>query len=157
MAVDPGGFPESLRVIRATFVTLEVHHELRGCIGTLEARRPLIQDVAHNAGAAAFEDPRFAPVTQAEAGVLAIHISILSPMEAVAFTDEADLLGQVRPGIDGLVLEDRGKRGTFLPTVWEKVRDPARFLAHLKAKAGLPADHWSPSLRVWRYTVESVP
>lgn len=157
LRVSAADFPPTLRVVRATFVTLEVHHQLRGCIGTLEARRPLIEDVVANAQAAAFEDPRFPPVTSAEVGVLDIHISILSPMEMMTFVDEADLLRQVRPGVDGLVLEDRGRRGTFLPAVWEKVPDPRRFLAHLKMKAGLSADYWSPTVRVWRYTVESVP
>ncbi len=149
--------PLELRMPRATFVTLHRHGQLRGCIGTLEAHQPLVEDVAANAYAAAFEDPRFPPVTREELDELEIHISILSPPEALPCRDEADLLAQLRPGRDGLILRDGPYRATFLPAVWEELPDPREFLAHLKRKAGLRQDHWSPTLSFWRYEAESVP
>ena len=99
--------------------------------------------------------PRFQPVSASEFGDLEIHISVLSPPEPMIFTSEADLLRQIRPGIDGLILEDGAYRGTFLPSVWEQLPDPAQFLAHLKMKAGLPPNYWSDTLKVSRYTTES--
>ncbi len=156
-AVDPSRYSPALQAIRATFVTLEIDHRLRGCIGMLEAQRPLVTDVAENAFAAAFRDPRFVPVTIAEQALLQIHLSILSPAEAMTFTDEADLKSQIRPGVDGLILEDAGRRGTFLPSVWEQLPDVETFWQHLKRKAGLPEDSWSKTVRVLRYTTESIP
>lgn len=154
-APDPAAYPEPLRPLRATFVTLERYEQLRGCIGTLEAVRPLVQDVAANAYAAAFSDPRFPPLLGEELDGLTLHISILSPPEPMAFTGEADLIGQLRPGVDGLILSDGRRRGTFLPSVWESLPQPEQFLAHLKVKAGLPVDYWSDTLRVERYSTES--
>ncbi len=155
LPVSAADYVEELRSYRATFVTLERHGDLRGCIGTLEAVRPLVEDVAHNAFAAAFSDPRFPPLAAAELEGLALHLSILSPPEALPVVSEADLLRQMRPGIDGLILSDRGRRGTFLPSVWESLPSPAQFLHHLKLKAGLPADYWSDTLQISRYTAES--
>jgi len=151
------GLPGRLIVPRATFVTLQLAGRLRGCIGTLIAARPLIQDIAWNAFAAAFRDPRFPPVNVGELVLLNYHISVLSPPEPMTFQDEADLLSQMRPGVDGLLLTDREHRGTFLPSVWEQLPDPLTFLQHLKRKAGLPVDHWSDTLKVERYTAESIP
>ncbi len=153
--VDVQAFDPALRRNRASFVTLNERGELRGCIGSLEAYRPLVADVAENAYNAAFRDPRFPPVTPDEFDALRIHVSVLSEPEPMDFTDEADLLAQIRPGVDGLILEDRGCRGTFLPSVWEQLPDKREFLTHLKLKAGLPPNYWSPTLRVWRYTTES--
>lgn len=138
----------------ACFVTLSINKQLRGCIGTLEAYRPLVEDVAENAFAAAFRDPRFPRLTRQEYEKLHVHISVLNPPEAMRFTDEEDLLRQIRPGIDGLVLEDGYHRGTFLPQVWESLPEPKLFLRHLKQKAGLPPDHWSKAIKMQRYTVE---
>jgi AmmeMemoRadiSam system protein A len=149
-------FAEPLRELRATFVTLHVNRELRGCIGTLEARRALVADVAHNAGAAAFEDPRFPALAWHEYERLTIHISILSPAEPLRFSSEQELVEQLRPNVDGLILEADARRGTFLPAVWESLPDPRDFLRHLKRKAGLAPDYWSDDLRVKRYTVESI-
>ncbi len=153
--LDPADYPEPLRAVRATFVTLERDHDLRGCIGVLEAFRPLVEDVALNAHAAAFEDPRFAPLRSSEYPGLTLKISVLSPAEPLRFVSEADLLRQLRPGIDGLILRDQGHRGTFLPSVWEQLPEPVDFLRHLKRKAGLPMDHWSDSLGILRYSSES--
>ncbi|PKM44170.1 MAG: AMMECR1 domain-containing protein [Gammaproteobacteria bacterium HGW-Gammaproteobacteria-1] len=155
LTVCAADYPEELRVPRATFVTLHRHGELRGCIGMLEAVRPLVEDVAHNSYAAAFEDPRFAPLAAWELEGLDLHISVLSPPECMTCASEADLLQQLRPGIDGLILRDSHCRGTFLPSVWESLSDPCDFLRHLKRKAGLPADWWSDTLTVERYTTES--
>jgi len=139
----------------ATFVTLIQGGQLRGCIGSLQAWRPLLEDVQDNARNAAFRDPRFPPIGDDELADLEVHISVLSPPEPIAASSEAELLERVRPGVDGLILEDKGHRGTFLPAVWESLPQPAQFLAHLKQKAGLPADHWSDSVRISRYTAEA--
>lgn len=137
----------------AVFVTLHKHGALRGCIGSLEARRPLREDVEKNARSAAFLDPRFTPLSLRELDDVEVEVSLLSPAEPLRFKDEADLLRQMRPGVDGLILEQGPHRGTFLPQVWDQLPAPADFLAHLKRKAGLPADFWSADLRVSRYTV----
>ena len=150
-------YPASLRVPRASFVTLHVDAQLHGCIGTLEARRPLVEDVAHNARAAAFEDPRFPALTAPEFERLHIHISVLGVPEPMQFESEEGLLRQLRPHVDGLILEEGPHRGTFLPSVWEQLPEAREFLRSLKRKAGLPADYWSERIRVQRYTVESIP
>lgn len=154
LAVNPDDYPETLRPLRATFVTLELGGQLRGCIGALVAYQPLVQDVAAHAYAAAFEDPRFPPLRPDEFPNLEIFISVLSPPEPMRFSSEEDLLAQIRPGVDGLILQFRHYRATFLPAVWESLPDPYVFLAQLKHKAGLPLDFWSPELRVERYTTE---
>jgi uncharacterized protein len=157
LAVRAADYPEPLRVARATFVTLHVEEKLRGCIGTLEACRMLVEDVAGNAWSAAFRDPRFPALTWPEYERLDIHISILSPPEPMRFSSEDELLAQLRPHVDGLIIEEGSARGTFLPSVWEQVPEPREFLRHLKLKAGLRPDHWSSRIRVQRYTAESVP
>ncbi len=154
LEVHPGDYSAALRPLRATFVTLEKAGQLRGCIGALAAYQPLVQDVATHAYAAAFEDPRFPEVQRAEFPALVVHISVLSPPEPLHFASEEELLAQLRPGEDGLILQFRHYRGTFLPSVWEHLADPYVFLAQLKQKAGLPLDFWSPELRVERYTTE---
>jgi AmmeMemoRadiSam system protein A len=154
LAVNPDDYPETLRPLRATFVTLETGGQLRGCIGALAAYQPLVQDVAAHAYAAAFEDPRFPELRPDELPKLEIFISVLSPPEPMRFDSEEDLLKQVRPGVDGLILQFHQYRATFLPAVWESLPDPDLFLTQLKRKAGLPLDFWSPELRVERYTTE---
>jgi uncharacterized protein len=148
--------PLALRRHAATFVTLEIGGELRGCIGSLEAFQPLIVDTAENAYSAAFRDPRFSPLAAGELDLLDIHISILGTPEPMTFTSEEDLLAQLRPGIDGLILSEHGRRGTFLPAVWESVGDPREFLGYLKVKAGLPRDYWSSTVQVQRYVTASI-
>lgn len=157
LAVDLATEPAQLREPRAAFVTLHLRGQLRGCIGSIEAYRPLAEDVAGNAYAAAFEDPRFPPVTEAEAGLLDLHISVLTPPQPMTVRDEADLLAQLRPGHDGLILQEGHRRATFLPAVWEDLPDARQFVGYLKRKAGLSLDHWSSSLRFWRYEAESIP
>ncbi len=155
LEVNPADHDDALAEYKATFVTLNKHGQLRGCIGALEPMRPLIQDVAYNAFAAAFKDTRFAPLQADELPALDIHISVLGEPEPMQFDSEQDLLAQLRPGVDGLILEERGRRATFLPSVWESLQDPRAFLQHLKLKAGLPADYWSNSIRAQRYMVEA--
>ena len=137
-----------------TFVTLKLDGQLRGCIGSLEAYRPLAEDCAENAFAAAFRDPRFPPVSVQEYPALSIHVSVLEPTRPMQVVSEADLLEQLRPGQDGLVLIHGDRQATFLPSVWEQLPLPGDFVRHLKRKAGLPDDYWSPMLQFGRYGVE---
>lgn len=137
----------------ATFVTLQSHGELRGCVGSLSAKKPLREDVESNARAAAFHDSRFAPLSRREYPSIEIEVSLLSALEKLAFESQQDLLTLLRPGMDGVVLEYGWHRGTFLPQVWEQLPDPKTFLAHLKQKSGLPADFWGDGIQVSRYTV----
>jgi AmmeMemoRadiSam system protein A len=136
----------------ATFVTLMLHGELRGCIGSLEARRALATDVRHNALAAAFGDPRFEPLARHEVEATSVEVSLLSAAAVVEVADEDDLLARLRPGVDGIVLELGARRATFLPQVWDALPDARDFLRALKRKAGMPADFWSGEIRVSRYT-----
>jgi len=143
-----------LAKLAATFVTLTQKGQLRGCIGSLEAHRPLATDVAENALAAAFRDPRFPPLRRAELEQTRVEVSLLDTPETMRFSDEADALGQLCPGVDGLILNCGQHRATFLPQVWESLATPRLFLEHLKLKAGLPADFWSPGLTLARYGVQ---
>jgi len=153
-----GPLPAELAARRAAFVSLHrPGGSLRGCIGTLEASRPLAEEVSRQAFAAAFRDPRFPPVEAGELARLRLEVSVLEPPEPLPALDEPALLAQLRPGEDGLILEDpeSGRRATFLPLVWRALPDPARFLAELKRKAGLPADRAAERLRLWRYRAEA--
>lgn len=138
----------------ATFVTLTQQGQLRGCIGSLEAWRTLDEDVRDNARAAAFGDSRFPPLSKSEFAHTRIEVSLLTPPVPLTFTDEADAIRQMRPGIDGMIFEYHGRRGTFLPQVWESLPEPRQFFAHLKQKAGFPANFWSPDVRLYRYEVQ---
>lgn len=137
----------------ASFVTLTTRGALHGCVGSLTARRPLGDDVAENARSAAFRDHRFPPLGADDFAETSIEVSVLSPPEPFDVVDEAQARARLRPGIDGVVLTFDGRRATFLPQVWDKLPDPADFLAHLKLKAGLPASFWDPEVRLARYTV----
>ena len=139
---------------RASFVTLTMSGRLRGCIGSLQAHRRLLDDVTANAQAAAFRDPRFQPLTAAEYSETAIEVSLLSALSPMEVQDEQDALSQLQPGIDGIVLQCGRNRGTFLPQVWESLPDPQRFLGELKRKAGLSPDFWSDDVRLFRYHVD---
>lgn len=138
----------------ASFVTLTQEEQLRGCIGSLVAHRPLLQDVTENAIAAAFHDPRFAPLTAYEFEYTQVEISLLSAAEPMAFTDERDALAQLRPNVDGVIFEYGRYRSTFLPQVWEQLPDPVEFMAHLKYKAGLSTTFWAEEVKLSRYTVK---
>jgi len=148
--VSPG-----LAVPRSSFVTLRRGEELRGCCGTLDAPRPLAEDVWRNAWAAAFSDYRFPPLTAAEWPRVSLHLSLLTPPERLNVTTEAQLLAVLRPSVDGLILESETRRATFLPAVWDQLPDPAQFVRQLKLKAGWSAEYWSDRMRVSRYTTES--
>ena len=156
MPVSELDYPDSLRIEQASFVTLRNAGELLGCIGTLRPHRPLVCDVVHNAYHAAFSDPRFAPLTAEQLPGLDLHISILSPLERLEVRSEDDLLAQLRPGIDGLLIEDGDRAATFLPAMWPRLARPRTFVRMLKEKAHLPADYWSPTLTAYRYTAEEL-
>ncbi len=144
-------FPAALWRPGASFVTIKKGGRLRGCIGSLAAQRPLAVDVAENAFACAFRDPRFAPLENNEWDEVSLSVSILSPSQPMTFKSEADLLDQLRPGVDGLIIEDGRHRALFLPAVWESLPKKKDFLAHLKAKAGLAVDHWSDTFTARRF------
>ncbi len=151
LPVNLSDYNEPLTTQGASFVTLNLNHQLRGCIGALEAYQPLVKDVADHAFAAAFQDPRFPPVTVDEEQHLELHISVLSKPVPIEFSDEEDLLTKIKPDIDGLILEDNYHKGTFLPSVWEQLTTPREFLNHLKLKAGLRQDDWNEDIRIYRY------
>lgn len=138
----------------ATFVTLTQHGQLRGCIGSLEAWRPLRTDVQENARGAAFRDPRFEPLREDELLQTRVEVSLLTPAELMDCRDESDALGQLRPNIDGVIFTAGHHRSTFLPQVWEQLPDPSEFMAHLKQKAGLAVDYWGPNVQLERYGVK---
>ena len=137
----------------AVFITLRRHGELRGCVGSIEAVCPLIEDVHNNTAAAATRDTRFTPLEATELDAVRIEISLLEAPEPIAFTSEADALAQLRPGADGVVLQHGARRATFLPQVWESLPTPEAFTAKLKTKAGLAADFWDADVRLERYRV----
>lgn len=147
LAADPAAFTGNAAAPGACFVTLRLGGALRGCIGSLSPRQPLCQDVADNAFNAAFEDPRFEPVGAEELDALTYHLSVLTPLAPLPFSDEADLLGRLRPGVDGVLLTVGRHRGFFLPSVWEELPAPEEFLMHLKFKAGLDASPLPPGAR----------
>jgi len=147
-------FDPQLQQTAASFVTLNKNNQLRGCIGTLEARQPLVNDIAKNAFSAAFRDPRFSPLTRDEFDLLDIHISVLSRPQPMDVHSEADLLARITPGKDGLIFESGNHRGTFLPSVWTQLPTAVDFVKHLKIKAGLPAEGWPQNMQVSRYHTE---
>ena len=149
--------PAWLAEAGACFVTLHAGGELRGCIGSLSPRRSLHDDLLANACAAAFSDPRFPPLAIAEYAGLEVEVSVLSALSPLAAADEAAALAALRPHVDGVVLEWRAYRGTFLPQVWAQLPVPADFFAALKRKAGLGRDFWAPDVRLFRYTVDELP
>ena len=137
----------------ATFVTLRKAGALRGCIGTVQARRTLGEDVRANAVAAAFHDPRFAPTTRDEFAAIVVEVSLLGPSEPLGAAAEAEALAMLIPGVDGVVLTCGRRRATFLPQVWDQLPAPRAFLAELKRKAGVPPDYWGADVALARYRV----
>ena len=154
LPVEPPVVPNWAQQPGATFVTLTGHQGLRGCIGSLQAYRPLGADLRANALAAAFEDPRFPPLAVAEWSQVRVEVSLLSALQRIHFDSEESLLAQIQPHRHGLVLTYGSRRGTFLPQVWEELPQPREFLRALKRKAGLPADFWGGEMEVYWYTVE---
>jgi len=156
LAVGLGDYAPELRESGASFVTLKRQGKLRGCIGSAVADRPLVEGVAEHAFQAAFRDPRFPGLTADETEGLSVSVSVLSAPAPMRFADERDLLAQLRPQVDGLIIEDVGRRALFLPAVWESLPDAEAFLGHLKLKAGLLAGHWSGGFKAWRFVAEEV-
>ncbi len=155
LQIDETEIAEKLTNKRASFVTLTQNGDLRGCMGNLQASEALAQSVANTAYNAAFRDPRFPTLTHAEMNQIQINISVLTPMQQMSVMDRDDLFNQLRPGVDGLLLEDQGRRATFLPKVWESLPEPQAFLQQLLRKAGLSDTYWSDSMRFHRYQTES--
>jgi hypothetical protein len=156
LPVDAKEHAPELREPGACFVTLKKDGRLRGCIGSLQAHRPLVVDVADNGFRAAFRDPRFPGLASGERQGLDLSLSVLSPSSPMTFAGEDDLLAQLRPGTDGLIIADAGRRALFLPSVWEQIKEPVAFLKHLKVKAGLAADHWSTGFQAFRFVTQEV-
>ena len=158
--VQHGTFSPALETYRAAFVTLTLNERLRGCVGSILPHRSLIADVAENSWKAAFGDPRFAKLTAEEAAMMDVSVSILSHPRPISFGSEAEAIDALQPDADGVILQATDadgatRRGLFLPQVWKDVPRAEKFLRHLKAKAGLPQDHWDDSIRLWRYTTET--
>ena len=151
LAVALADYPDQLHHHTASFVTLHLDGKLRGCTGTAVACRPLAEDVAGNAFSSAFDDPRFDPLAEHEAARLDTEVSLLTGPEPVAFRSEQALIAGLVPGRDGLILESGSARGLFLPQVWDMVAGPGDFLSHLKIKAGLKKNFWSPDIRISRF------
>lgn len=156
LSIDPTAHTERLRAIQSCFVTLLKHGQLRGCIGSLSPTRTLIEDVAANAYSAAFKDPRFPAVTAQESSSLVVHVSVLSPHSKIEFSSHADLIRQLRPGVDGVIVEHREAKATFLPSVWDTLSDPEQFLQQLRRKATISDKVTTTELTVWCYRVENV-
>jgi AmmeMemoRadiSam system protein A len=148
-------WPAALLSPRATFVTLRIAGELRGCCGSVEPKRPLAEDVWHNAWVSAYADPRFGPVSAAEITSLEIAVSVLTPLEPIAARNDDELLATLEPGVDGLVLRCSNSGATFLPAVWDSVSDAREFLARLKAKAGWPPGYWPSGMTALRYRTQT--
>jgi len=151
----PANLPSAdwLNADGASFVTLTQQGELRGCIGSLQAWRPLRDDVIDNAISAALHDPRFMPLRRGELPITHIEVSVLNPSEPMPFTSKEDALAQLRPGVDGVILSVGRHRATFLPQVWDELPDPDQFIAHLMRKAGLAPTYWGDDVSLARYTV----
>lgn len=147
-------YPTWVHEPAASFVTLRLEGRLRGCLGSLEARRSLFDDLCHNAAAAGTRDPRFAPLVAEQLGQVQLEVTVLGAALEMVFLDEADVLAQLRPGIDGVVLHYGAKNATFLPQVWDSLPQPADFLNQLKLKAGWSADFWHPEIKISRYSVQ---
>lgn len=148
-------YPQELLLPKACFITLYKNEQLRGCVGTIKAKKKLILAVVDNSIKAAFFDSRFPKLHKEELLKLKIEISILTTPYKVNYFSEKDLLSQLRPNIDGLILKVEDAFGTFLPSVWKQLSKPIDFLKHLKIKVGLPMDYWSDNMEIWKYEAET--
>ena len=149
LVLDVAAHPESLQIKRASFVTLKIAGQLRGCIGQTTPLYPLVTSVCENAYSSAFCDPRFKPLTDEEFRNIHLSISVLTPVRPLEFTSEPELIEKLESGIDGLIIEKGHQRATFLPAVWESLPDAREFLQHLKHKAGLAKDEMPE--KAWHY------
>jgi hypothetical protein len=157
VSLPPGPWPATLCEARATFTTLTLGGELRGCRGSIDASRALVEDVWETAWSSAYDDPRFPRVRADELPRLGFSISVLSPLERIPARSEPELVAALEPGLDGLVLRRGERRATFLPTVWCQLPDPQDFVTHLKHKAGWSTSFWAPDLEAFRYRTETFP
>ena len=142
--------------LRATFVTLKMNGVLRGCIGSINPVRSVLEDIWHNAQAAAFQDPRFPPLSENEIEKISIELSVLTEVQALSVATETELLQVIRPGVDGLIIEDGHRKATFLPSVWEQLPDAQQFLNQLRLKAGMPDGYWTETLQCSIYQAEKI-
>ena len=142
---DISYLPPRLQELRACFITLTMNGELRGCTGTLAARRPLAEEVAYSTVQTALFDPRFAPISPEQVSSTRIEISVLTPSQPLYYDSPDDLIRRLRPHVDGVTLRIGQNRSTFLPQVWERLNDPIEFLTLLSRKMGLPGDSWRKS------------
>lgn len=156
LKIDVARYPADFAELRATFVILEYKHSPRGSFGSLRPIRSLAEDVCENAFAAAFCDRHFPSVTDMELEELQIQIDLLSPLQNMVFSSEVELIGQLRPHIDGLVLEDGARHACLMPAHWKTFNNPMLFLQQLKKKAGLPVTYWSKNVKVSRFTIENI-
>lgn len=156
LPLEADNYGEILREKKATFVTLLMDGLLRGCIGSLVAREALILSIARNARNAAFHDPRFDAISLDELPLITVEISILSDCETIHCNSNQELVDQLQPGVDGLIISDGEQSATFLPSVWKHLTDPEQFVSELKLKAGMTADHWSSELTAERYTSQTI-
>lgn len=156
LTIFPEKFPPRLQQLQAAFATLTKREKLRGCIGNLNAEEPLVREVANNAFNAAFQDPRFSPLQWEEFDHVQLSLALLQPQEFFPVQEEEELLAQLRPGVDGLILEEGSRRATFLPSVWKSLPDPNDFLGALKEKGGWSRTYWSSDIDVYRYTADTI-
>jgi AmmeMemoRadiSam system protein A len=154
--IDWKDLPEKFQQPMGTFVTITIGGSLRGCIGHIIPRETVIEGIRENAVNAAFRDPRFTPLTEAEFERVAIEISILTAPRELSYTDAEDLLNKLRPGVDGVIIKKGYYEATFLPQVWEQLPDKEQFLSQLCMKAGLSHDSWRKErLQVSTYQVQA--
>lgn len=155
--VNAADFVPSLQEYQSSFVTLRKHAQLRGCMGNLHANRPLVVDVAQNAFAAAFEDPRFPALDGSEMDDLELHLSVLTPLDELFVHSLPGLQEEIQPGRDGVYLEEGKRKATLLPSVWASLKDPESFTSELLKKGGWPRHYWSPRMRAYRYRTQEFP
>ncbi|WP_197171967.1 AmmeMemoRadiSam system protein A [Novipirellula aureliae] len=141
-------YSDALRHVQASFVTLRTDEQLRGCVGSVEASDPLVFDVSHNAFRAAFNNGRYPALTEAEFPSLTIQVTVLSPLKHLITRSLGDVIAKIQPGVDGVVLRLGRRHAMFLPEIWETLQDPVELFRHLRLKAGLPPERWSPRIRV---------
>ncbi len=148
-------YPEFAQ-LGATFVTLKIDGSLRGCIGSIIAHRDLYDDLVSNAQNAAFNDPRFKPLSIDEYEKVDIEVSLLTQPEIVNYKNIEDLKSKVEIGVDGIILKNQHYQSTFLPQVWEELNDFDLFFTHLCTKAGLEGNCLSQYPQIYKYQVQKI-
>ena len=156
MNIQVENYPRALETKTACFVTLEMNGVLRGCIGSIIGLEPLLINICKNARNAAFNDPRFTPVQPNELENIEVSVSLLSAPSRIEFKNEEDLLNQLQPEIDGVIIKDVGRQAVYLPEVWKQLPDKREFLNSLKQKAGLAPDWFSNTFEAFRFTTSYI-